>query len=412
MAPLFSCMPCSSLLDDCFDAGEARRRRPSSRTRRGRRAARDRRRARCARRAGRPRGVRGAGDLVHEAAHLGEVAAHRAAPRRGPLRRPRPGSASSSAAAAARERRPPARVPASSDASRSAAAARRRCSTRSCARSTSVVHVAARVPWDRMKTSELDYDLPPELIAQHPAGAPRRVAPAGLRPRSETGAPSRFAELPDVLGGALVVVNDTRVVPARMPIEQPQGEVLLLERLDDDGLWEGLARPTRRLRPGRRYGAGRAARAPRRGTLAPAASRRAGRRDAAAAVHHRAARRSRAVPDGLRARRRLGRGADGRPALHAGAARAPRRRARDAARRARHVPPGRRRRPRRARAARRALRGRPEAWERIRARRRVLAVGHDDGARARDARARRAARRPDGPVRHARLRVPSAPTRC
>jgi S-adenosylmethionine:tRNA ribosyltransferase-isomerase len=64
----------------------------------------------------------------------------------------------------------------------------------------------------------------------------------------------RFAELPDVLGDALTVVNDTRVVPARIPIERPRGEVLLLERLDDDGLWEGLARPTRRLRAGRRYG--------------------------------------------------------------------------------------------------------------------------------------------------------------
>jgi S-adenosylmethionine:tRNA ribosyltransferase-isomerase len=64
----------------------------------------------------------------------------------------------------------------------------------------------------------------------------------------------RFAELPDVLGDALVVVNDTRVVPARIPIERPKGEVLLLERLDEEGLWEGLARPTRRLRAGRRYG--------------------------------------------------------------------------------------------------------------------------------------------------------------
>jgi S-adenosylmethionine:tRNA ribosyltransferase-isomerase len=64
----------------------------------------------------------------------------------------------------------------------------------------------------------------------------------------------RFAELPDVIGDALVVVNDTRVVPARIPIEAPKGEVLLLEPLDEDGLWEGLARPTRRLKPGRRYG--------------------------------------------------------------------------------------------------------------------------------------------------------------
>jgi S-adenosylmethionine:tRNA ribosyltransferase-isomerase len=48
-------------------------------------------------------------------------------------------------------------------------------------------------------------------------------------------------------------VNDTRVVPARIPIERPRGEVLLLERLEGD-VWEGLARPTRRLRTGRTYG--------------------------------------------------------------------------------------------------------------------------------------------------------------
>ena len=48
-------------------------------------------------------------------------------------------------------------------------------------------------------------------------------------------------------------MNDTRVVPARIPIERPRGEVLLLERLGG-GEWEGLARPTRRLRAGGRYG--------------------------------------------------------------------------------------------------------------------------------------------------------------
>ena len=49
------------------------------------------------------------------------------------------------------------------------------------------------------------------------------------------------------------MVNDTRVVPARIAIERPRGEVLLLEPLGG-GEWEGLARPTRRLRAGRRYG--------------------------------------------------------------------------------------------------------------------------------------------------------------
>jgi S-adenosylmethionine:tRNA ribosyltransferase-isomerase len=104
-----------------------------------------------------------------------------------------------------------------------------------------------------MKSSELEYDLPPELIAQRPAD--RRDASRllvydrglqGVRHR-------RFADLPGEIGDALVVVNDTRVVPARIPIERPKGEVLLLEALGD-GIWEGLARPTRRLRPGRRYG--------------------------------------------------------------------------------------------------------------------------------------------------------------
>src|SRR5438132_1058488 len=104
-----------------------------------------------------------------------------------------------------------------------------------------------------MDLSELDYELPPELIAQHPAD--RRDASRLLVYERETGAVRHrtFGELPEELRGELVVVNDTKVVPARIPIESPRGEVLLLERLED-GTWEALARPTRRLRAGRRYG--------------------------------------------------------------------------------------------------------------------------------------------------------------
>ena len=104
-----------------------------------------------------------------------------------------------------------------------------------------------------MKSSVLDYDLPPELIAQYPAE--RRDASRLLVYDRSSGAVRhrRFAELPEEVGDALVVVNDTRVVPARIRLEQPRGEVLLVERLNGDE-WEGLARPTRRLRPGRRYG--------------------------------------------------------------------------------------------------------------------------------------------------------------
>src|SRR4051812_46525519 len=104
-----------------------------------------------------------------------------------------------------------------------------------------------------MDVSELDYDLPRELIAQHPPA--RRDESRLLVYDRATGTVRhrRFAELPDELRGELVVVNDTRVVPARIRIDAPKGEVLLLERLDGD-LWEGLARPTRRLRAGGRYG--------------------------------------------------------------------------------------------------------------------------------------------------------------
>src|ERR1041385_8433386 len=104
-----------------------------------------------------------------------------------------------------------------------------------------------------MELSELDYELPPELIAQHPAE--RRDASRLLVYERETGAIRHrtFAELPEEVAGELVVVNDTRVVPARIPIDSPGGEVLLLERRED-GTWEALARPTRRLRAGRTYG--------------------------------------------------------------------------------------------------------------------------------------------------------------
>jgi S-adenosylmethionine:tRNA ribosyltransferase-isomerase len=104
-----------------------------------------------------------------------------------------------------------------------------------------------------MRVAELDYELPPELIAQRPLE--RRDESRLLVHDRRTGdvRHRRFGDLPEELGEALVVVNDTRVVPARIPIERPSGEVLLLERVGD-GLWEGLARPTRRLRAGRRYG--------------------------------------------------------------------------------------------------------------------------------------------------------------
>src|SRR4051795_12678812 len=109
-----------------------------------------------------------------------------------------------------------------------------------------------------MDISELDYELPPELIAQRPLERRDHSrllvyerATADVRHRT-------FDELPDELGAeTLTVVNDTRVLPARLRLRRPGGgeaEVLLLERLGSNGLWEGLARPSRRLKAGQRLG--------------------------------------------------------------------------------------------------------------------------------------------------------------
>jgi S-adenosylmethionine:tRNA ribosyltransferase-isomerase len=104
-----------------------------------------------------------------------------------------------------------------------------------------------------MDLEELNYELPPELIAQQPA-ARRDESRLLVYERSSGAVRHRgFSELPSELAGELIVVNDTRVVPARIPIESPRGEVLLLERVGGDE-WVGLARPTRRLKAGARYG--------------------------------------------------------------------------------------------------------------------------------------------------------------
>ena len=105
-----------------------------------------------------------------------------------------------------------------------------------------------------MDASELDYALPPELIAQRPVA--RRDESRLLVYRLESGevAHAVFRELPDLVPpGTLTAANDTGVGPARIPIERPRGEVLLLERLAD-GTWEALAQPSRRLRAGTRHG--------------------------------------------------------------------------------------------------------------------------------------------------------------
>lgn len=85
-------------------------------------------------------------------------------------------------------------------------------------------------------TSDFDFDLPPKLIAQHPAAtrsASRLLDGTGAAP-----ADRRFADLPGLLReGDLLVLNDTQVVKARLFGEKPSGGKLelLVERVLADG---------------------------------------------------------------------------------------------------------------------------------------------------------------------------------
>jgi S-adenosylmethionine:tRNA ribosyltransferase-isomerase len=102
-----------------------------------------------------------------------------------------------------------------------------------------------------MDTALLDYELPPELIAQQPV-EPRDASRLLVYRREPRTIEHRtFAELPAVLDGELVVVNDTRVVPGRLRLRRATGgavEVLLVEPVDEEGIWEALVKPSSRLR--------------------------------------------------------------------------------------------------------------------------------------------------------------------
>lgn len=107
-----------------------------------------------------------------------------------------------------------------------------------------------------MKVSDFHYDLPEELIAQHPAS--RRSDSDMLVLDRRSGAFSRhgFVEFPQYLrSGDCLVINDTRVLRARLwgHREQTGGRVqaFLLEPAAD-GTWTCLLRPGRRLPPGAR----------------------------------------------------------------------------------------------------------------------------------------------------------------
>jgi S-adenosylmethionine:tRNA ribosyltransferase-isomerase len=106
-----------------------------------------------------------------------------------------------------------------------------------------------------METAAFDYDLPETAIAQTPL-EPRDAARL-LIDQGPGGAPTHghITDLPSLLGpGDVVVLNTTRVLPARLLATKPTGgavEVLLLEPRDgDERTWLALVRPSRKVAPG------------------------------------------------------------------------------------------------------------------------------------------------------------------
>jgi S-adenosylmethionine:tRNA ribosyltransferase-isomerase len=107
-----------------------------------------------------------------------------------------------------------------------------------------------------MHLSDFDYHLPTELIAQHPATGRDQSRLMVIDRRSRSIEHRHFHEIGCYLDpDDTLVLNDSRVIPARLNgIIEGSGrraEVLLLRRLQD-GNWEALVRPGRRLMPGSR----------------------------------------------------------------------------------------------------------------------------------------------------------------
>jgi S-adenosylmethionine:tRNA ribosyltransferase-isomerase len=107
-------------------------------------------------------------------------------------------------------------------------------------------------------TSELDYELPEALIAQRPADPRDSSRLMVVDAKAGTIAHHVFRDLPRFLRpGDALVLNETKVLPARVRARRPGGgEVELLFLRDLDGPWEVLARPSKRLRPGMMLGVG------------------------------------------------------------------------------------------------------------------------------------------------------------
>jgi S-adenosylmethionine:tRNA ribosyltransferase-isomerase len=105
-------------------------------------------------------------------------------------------------------------------------------------------------------SSELDYELPEDLIAQIPAEPRDSSRLMVVDVRRGTISHHTFRDLPRfLLSGDALILNETKVLPARLEAKKPTGgevELLFLRDLGPDrgGTWEILARPSKRLKAG------------------------------------------------------------------------------------------------------------------------------------------------------------------
>ena len=107
-----------------------------------------------------------------------------------------------------------------------------------------------------MRIERFDYVLPPDLIAQRPPPLREASRLMILDRKGGTTETGRFTDLPRCLRrGDLLVINDTRVVPARLRARKPTGgqvEILLVRREGNGSSWWCMTSPGRGLVPGTR----------------------------------------------------------------------------------------------------------------------------------------------------------------
>jgi len=105
-------------------------------------------------------------------------------------------------------------------------------------------------------TTDYDYTLPPELIATHPASVRDQARMMVLDRQKQSIAHHQFRDIQQLVGpDELLVLNNTKVIPARIRFRERKAELLLLEQLDAK-IWRCLVRPGPWFRDGRQFSNG------------------------------------------------------------------------------------------------------------------------------------------------------------